>query len=64
MYRKLAFAQRVLRALAVKQAGVGVPLAIGAGLAMGAHTLNHGLKKSRDFKTGFQPGGVESGGHE
>ena len=64
MFKKLAYSQRVLRALAVsdgeKQAGLVVPLVLGAGLMAGAHGVKKGIKKSREYEAGFAPGVAET----
>lgn len=63
MFKKLAYSQRVLRALAggtEKQAGIMLPLAIGAGVIGGAALLKKGLNKGKEFKAGFQPGVAET----
>lgn len=51
MFNKVAFSQALLRRMLEKQALVA-PLALGAGIVMGAQ----GLKKSREYKQGFTPG--------
>lgn len=55
---KLGAAYALLRKMCEKQAGVGVPLAIGAGVVAGAHTIGKGAQKAKEYKAGFQPGGV------
>lgn len=51
-YAKVAAAQQLLR----KLAGYKLPLLVGGALVAGAHTLNSGLQKGREYKAGFQPG--------
>jgi hypothetical protein len=60
---KIALAKRLLQKLAEKRAGIMLPVAAGAALAGGAHILGKGLKKSHEYKAGFQPGGYGPGGH-
>jgi hypothetical protein len=60
MFSKLAFAQRVLRAMAEKNAGWKVPLLIGAGLAAGYHGVKKGLRKGREYYAEMQPGVAET----
>jgi len=55
MFRKVAYAQAVLRKLHEKLA-VAIPLAVGAGIAGGIHLTRKGLNKSREYQMGFQPG--------
>lgn len=55
MLIKIAAAQKLLRSLHLKQAGIALPLIAGATLAGGAAVINKGLKKGREYKTGFQP---------
>ncbi len=59
LFQKLAFSQRVLRALHEKQAGIVTPLAAGAAIAGGAHVIKKGLERGRGFKAGFAPGVAE-----
>lgn len=58
MLNKIAFAQLVLRKLHEKQAGIALPLAAGVGLAGAGLVAAKGLKKGREYKAGFQPGGL------
>jgi hypothetical protein len=60
MFRKLAYAQRVLRMLAEKNAGIKTPLLIGAGLAAGYHVLKKGLQKGRELRAMSLPGVAET----
>lgn len=55
---KLAASYALLRKMCEKQAGIGVPLALGAGAVAGIHTLGKGIHKAKEYKAGFQPGGV------
>ncbi len=55
-FTKIAAAQELLRQLHLKQAGLKLPLAAGAALVGGAHVLNKGIHKGRDYKAGFEPG--------
>lgn len=55
MFIKIAIAQQLLRNLHLKQAGLMLPIAAGAALVGGAHTITKGLKKGREYKAGFQP---------
>jgi hypothetical protein len=59
MFKKLAFSQAVLRAMA-KEAGIPLPMVAGAGLAAGAHVVSNGLKKGKEYKAGFAPGVAEN----
>lgn len=60
MFKKLAYSQKVLRALSTeKRAGLTAPLVIGAALAGGAHTVHKGLQKGKEYKAGFAPGVAE-----
>lgn len=55
MFIKIAAAQELLRSLHLKQAGIALPLVAGAAIVGGAHTISSGIKKSREYKAGFQP---------
>ena len=60
MLRKIAYANRILRALAEKQAGIMTPVLLGAGMAAGAHALGKGMKKAKQYQAGFAPGVAET----
>lgn len=61
MLAKLAYAQRVLRALAAeKQAGVMGTVAAGGLLVGGAAAMSKGRKKAREYHAGFTPGLADS----
>lgn len=60
---KIAMARKLARALAVKRAGVALPLAAGFALAGGAHILGKGMQKAQEYKAGFQPYGYGPGSH-
>jgi len=60
MFQKLAYAHRVLRALAEKNAGVRTPLLIGAGLAATYHGLKKGIRKGREYYAETLPGVAET----
>ena len=61
MFRKLAYAQRVLRELA-KNAGIAIPLALagGVGLAASYHGAKKGLAKGREYRAEMLPGVAET----
>lgn len=63
MFNKIASAHELLRRLHEKRAGILLPVAAGAALVGGAHTLRKGLEKGREYKAGFQPGYMP-GSHE
>ena len=61
MFSKLAYSQKVLRALAQeKKAGVMLPIAAGAAAIGTAHAVKKSLHKGREYKAGFTPGIAES----
>ena len=60
MFKKLAYAHRVLRALAEKNAGIKVPLLIGAGLATGYHGIEQGIRKGKKYYAEMLPGVAET----
>ena len=55
MSYKLAHAQALLRKMYEKRAMI-VPLAVGAGLAAGAHITRKGMNKAKEYQAGFIPG--------
>lgn len=63
MFSKLAYSQKVLRALVEseeKNAGVQGALVTGALLTAGAQTARKGIQKAKEYKAGFQPGVAET----
>ena len=61
---KVALARRILLKLAAKkQAGIMLPLAVGAAAVGGAHMLGKGIQKGKEYQAGFQPGALANGSH-
>lgn len=64
MILKLAMAQALLRKLYEKQAGLTLPIAIGATAMATAHGVNKSKEKAREYRAGFEPGFNPHGGHQ
>ncbi len=66
MLSKLAFSQKVLRALAGEKTAAlrpplryAAPVLVGGALVGSGVAIHRGLKKGREYQAGFQPGHAE-----
>jgi hypothetical protein len=61
MLSKLAYSQKVLRALASeKRAGLVLPIVAGTGIVAGVHGAKKTVGHTRRYHSGFQPGIAET----